>query len=636
MRMKTWFTPARPRKAATPTPSRDATLSITHLPQEVACLPSGILSAIASHDADLAAVLLRNVLLRNLADDGSVVWLSMQTHSGELEHLASQQPELRHAVDQNRLCLLHASPQCAGLIQNLGISLLLDELAIAGSREAKLLILSHAERLFPLENIKQMRSRVRRLRAMIMKAQQPILLLFHDPDHSLIPALMAALDFFPNLATLERLQQQPVLSVWRWQAQNLLTSHWRYCLELTGQPPLLSADGTIVDLRASQLIAAKDSDRLITTLELAHSDLPSTWTVSPDLDRAMAASASNPSTPLLLAYDPAKLPALAHAIRQLRQSRPNTLNIMIWSVSDEMGSAERAVLLRAGANAVFSCPLAVPDIIALLHTQTAAIFQDTLDLDIDTLLQAATPLPLSGYLPPLAFCEAALAMLARSAPLTITHTLYRLPLRPQVAHLTVLRKLASAQPGELVTADQHHFYFFLFASSEAGARQQLQRLLVSPAAHSFGETQTWHEPEAISSELTRLETLAQTQPLPDYRTLLDQSDAAATLPATGIFHLHQNPVMTPTLAGSAIRRTPLAVHPLCAPSPALPPDLDAAQDLASPMPTEERIWFQNFDLPVHPSQGAENISSAPPAPMRQVALHPLQVHTMKPDPQNRS
>ena len=338
---------------------------------------------------------------------------------------------------------------------------------------------------------------------------------------------VAGMDWaFPNAGRLVWEQGHLTLELLRWQGGLQNT-----CYSLQPADHGLEMEGGVLDGDSQRLRAApRQGCVLVMEGALAgQAGVPAHWQVLPDRAALEAELPTLGASTLLLPYEgPAGFVELVHLVHRLRQAHPRYLKILVREMGAKLRYGAEAILLKAGINSVIYRELGFSRVIQQVHGHGNQIYSGEPCADLEGLLAAAEPLPVSGYLPPARFCQLVRRMVEQSSLLGVEHCLLRFSLLRRVTHLDALAHCRIGRSGDLVSTDREHLYLFLFACREPDVEASVNHIFREPVDTLFEST--WIHPgsELILHALAALEREAEHGALPDHSALL-----AAMLPPAG-------------------------------------------------------------------------------------------------------
>ena len=439
----------------------------------------------------------------------------------ELDACLARSPAMVRALEAGRLNLLQWQPR-PGEVPALGP--LLRELPLFQAAPEDGLIFLGMEALFLWEKPGPLQRQLSILRDWVRQRPSGTLFLFAGQGGEALP--VASMDWaFPNVGRLAWVQGHLTLELLRWQG-GLQNS----CYGLQPADHGLEMEGSVLDGDSLRLRAApRQGCVLAMAAALAgQTGVPGHWQVLADEAALEAELPSLGAATLLLAYEgPAGFVDLVHRVHRLRQAHPRHLKILVRETGAKLRYGAESILLKAGINSVIYRELGFSRVIQQVHGHGNQIYSGEPCADLDGLLAAAEPPPVSGYLPPARFCHLVRQMVERSALLGMEHCLLRFSLLRRVTHLDALEHCRIGRNGDLVTTDREHLYLFLFACREPDVETSVNHIFREPVDTLFDSTCILPGPELIRHAVDALERLAEHEALPDHSALLAARAAAA-------------------------------------------------------------------------------------------------------------
>lgn len=567
--------PGRRRTNATRRPP--ATLAIADIPERIAALPTRMNTALTGPE-DTHFRRWQRQLIRSLLSSASVVFVIAES-SRSMDRLLAVS-DLQTALEQGRIRPWILSLDAQAHIARNRLPELLSELHAAGLRPEHALLCTNAAGLLQharLNHLERMTSQwvhwarqrpAASVWCFVVETEQP----------GVRPVISAMARCFLYAAHLEVTSAEPALVLERWDSPQGALFHTRYGLEPTASG-LLRASGSIVRGSAARLAQAPDATHVYATEACLHNlrALPPNWKIVPDWNALQQATqASIGATLLLDAGMPEQFEALAALVHQLRRTHALALKIVVLETSSKLRSHHEQALLQLGANEVFYAEMRMARIVRHVQELRDHVYQRDIPPDWQSVLADFLPPPERGYQPPVQFMALIQGMLPSAQRQKLSHTLVRLQLLPHVSHSMAVKAYCGTRAGDLLTADAHSLWLFLYACREVDVDDTLERLFSTATANLFSSQISYSQLAGISQQLDLLQEANEQHPLPDYSALLDEplrppspavSPSSAPPPS-----LHAAPTAQPPSSTQYIPppSTPLSwhTHPLgCASRP---------------------------------------------------------------------
>ena len=522
-------------------PAQPIGLGIGPLPDEMHQLPRGAAAALVARDARSAALWFP-ALLVDAVSAGAVFLLVPSPESADhlLTHAA-----LQDAQAQGRLVVWTMAPGLAPLLRTQGLNPLLQELQSAGLRPHHALYVMDAQPLFAGLDVLRLQRVGEQLRVWCLGRQPPVVLGFLPPRETaldaatsphtdVLPMLHGLCNMTLHIATLSTGAESSTLRLERWNSNRGAVFQTGLGLTLDPQTQQLHHNGSCTQGQNQILVEAPDQRVVIATrAALAQQvGVPQHWHIVETLDEvAVAAAHSMGATVLLDAGNSSEFEERARLVHHLRLTRPLTLKIVVRESTGKLRSHSEQALLQLGANAVFYRELGFSRLLQLLQDIHSQSYARPVNPDYQQALDAFMPARLRGYQPAPMFSDRVRDMLERTQDMGLGHSMVRLDIAPQIAHLTALRACRASRDGDLVTASRSALYVFLFACREPDIESALERLFDVPVAQLFTAQSADCSGPGMIALLEGLDNAAR-QGLPDYSSLLAPS--APALPATPV------------------------------------------------------------------------------------------------------
>lgn len=541
----------RGRAGAQPASAAPAVgLGVGPLPEHMERLPRGAPVALVARDT-LSAALWFPALLADAVAASPVFLLVPDAPCADqlLEHAP-----LRSAHAQGQLMIWVRTPGLQPLLRSHGLRPLFEELHSVGLRAHHALYVLDALALFAGLDVLQLQRVGEELRLWCLQRAQPLVLGFAPPAAADEPAAAAPGDVLPmlrslcsmtlHIATLSSGAEHSRLHFERWNSASGAVFQTGFGLALDAQTRQLRYAGSRIE-GETVLEAPDQRDVIATRAAVAQQPgVPRHWHIAETLEEVAALAAhSIGATVLLDAGDSSEFEERARLVHQLRLTRPPSLKIVVRESTGKLRSHSEQALLQLGANAVFYRELGFSRLLQLLQDIHQHSYARPVHPHYQQALDAFMPAPCRGYQSAPEFSRLVRDMLDRTQDMGLGHSLVRLDIAPQIAHLTALRACHMARDGDLVTASHSAVYVFLFACREPDIEAALQRLFDVPVAQLFTAQSTDGSDGGIRTLLEGLDQAAR-QGLPDYSPLLAPAPPPAA-PAPASTAAHAPPAAAP-------------------------------------------------------------------------------------------
>ena len=563
-RLLTWRRlPGGPRAPAPRRPP--ATLAVEGLPERVAALPTRMNTAITGPD-DAHFHRWQQQLLRSLLASARGVFVVADTPQAMDRLLAPA--DLQEALHQGRIQPWILPLEAQAHIAQRRLAELLSELHTAGLRPHHALLCTNAAGLLQrtrLVHLERMSGQWvhwarQRHRASVwcftVEVGQPHI-------RSIISALARS---FLYAAHLEVHATEPGLALERWDSPQGALFNTRYGLE-PAPDGLLRANGSIVRGSAARLAQAPDAEVVYATQACLNElrALPQHWNAVDNWQAAESAVQSAiGATVLLDAGTPEQFEALATLVHRLRSTHPPILKIAVRETSAKLRSHHERALLQLGANEVFYAEMRMARVVRHVQKMRDQVYMRDLPADWKAILADFLPVPEQGYQPPARFIELVRDMLERAQRQDLNHAMVQLHLLPHVSHSMALKAYCGTRSGDLLTADAHSLWLFLYTCREVDLNPTIERLFSTPTTNLFSSQTTHSQLPGIALQLRLLMEENEQHPLPDYSQMLG---AARAVPAAAGALPPVRAALVPPVAVPPLPA--VAASPEPAPAPAL-------------------------------------------------------------------
>lgn len=556
----------RRRRPPAVSPALPIGLGVGPLPDNLERLPNSAPVALVARDLR-SAELWYPALLADAVVASRVFLLapSAEWVDALLAHAA-----LHSAHVQGKLLIWVVAPGLPALLRTQGLAPLCAELHSVGLRREHALYVMDAQPLFAGLDMRPLLRVGEQLRVWCLEREQPVVLGFCPPRDAHTPANPVAVvlpqaDVLPmlhglcgmtmHIATLSAGDNHSTLHFERWNGDRGAVFQTGFGLSLDPQTQQLRHDGSCTYGQGQTLVEASDQRAVIATRAAVaqQTGVPQHWQIVETLQEvAVAAARSVGAAVLLDAGSSDGFEERARLVHHLRLSRPATLKIVVRESVGKLRSHSEQALLQLGANAVFYRELGFSRLLQLLQDLHTQSYNRPVNPDYAQALSAFMPALARGYQPAPEFSRLVRDMLARTKDIGLGHSMVRLDIAPQIAHLTALRACKMTRDGDLVTASRSALYVFLFACREPDIDAALQRLFDVPVGQLFTAQSTDCSSAGMLCMLEGLDSAAR-QGLSDYSSLLapaleaapPAAAARATAPASAPSALV--PVLPPTV-----------------------------------------------------------------------------------------
>ena len=555
--------------ARTVSPALPMGLGVGTLPDGLHRLPLGVPVALVGRDVPSAQLWFPALLIDAVAV--SSVFLLAPSHEWADRLLAHE--ALHSAHTQGRLVVWVTTPALSGLLRTQGLHPLLQELHSAGLRPEHALFLMDAQPLLAGLDVLPLQRVGEQLRVWCLQRQQPVVLGFCPPPETdsattsesttphadVLPMLHGLCNMTVHIATLSASGEHSTLHFARWSGDSGAVFQIGFGLTLDPHTQRLHHDGSRTEGQGQALIEAPDQRAVIATRAAVAQQpgVPQHWQIVDTLDEVEVASAhSIGATVLLDAGNSSEFEERARLVHHLRLTRPRTLKIVVRESTGKLRSHSEQALLQLGANAVFYREQGFSRLLQLLQDIHSHSYSRPVNPDYSQALEAFMPVDKRGYQPAPEFSRLVRDMLVRTQDIGLGHSMVRLDIAPQTAHIAALRACKISRDGDLVTAGRSAIYVFLFACREPDIDAALQRLFDVPVAQLFAAQSTDCSHAGMLALLDGLDSAAR-QGLPDYSSLLAPAAAAPAITATASPANATTPI-TPTTPLPALPKAALA------------------------------------------------------------------------------
>lgn len=543
-----------------------ATLGIDGIPEQLAPLPSRLNTAVTGPDGE-HFWLWRQQLLRSLKESAPVFVLAASAQ--EMDHLLAPE-DLREAHTAERIQTWIWPSDAQNIVAARQFPDWLAELHTAGLRPQHALFCTNASALLEQLNLLQLDRTSSQWLHWARQRRQPSVWCFPlQPGRSQVRHVVSAMArCFLYAAHLENTLRGEALLLERWDGAHGAVFNSRYGLQLAHG--LIRADGSVVRGAQARMAQAPDANVVYATAAclLKLRTLPPHWESVADWQTMEASSAHAVGATILLdAGTLEQFDTLAALVHRLRISHPPTLKIVVLEATVKLRTHHELALLALGANEVLYKELRFARVIRRIEDLRDHVYASDVPADYEVALQDFMPVATHGYQAPHAFITMARSMVAQAERHAMDHAMVQLHLLPHVSHTMALREFCGTRYGDLMTADQHSVWLFLFACREIDVDDTLPRLFNMPLNNLFSSQTSYAQLPGIADQLSILTAQDLAHPLPDYGQLMQQQERRRTTrtetaraePPAPAMPVHESPVFS---APSAAALVQWSSHPL--------------------------------------------------------------------------
>ena len=555
-----------------------ATLGIDGMPEQIAPLPRGLNTALTGPEGEYFW-LWRQQVVRSLVESAPLFVLAA-SHE-EMERLLAPS-DLQEAYASGRIQAWIWTAESQQQVAARQLPDWLTELHKAGLRSRQAVFCTNASALLQHLDLLQLDRISSQWLHWARQRQQASVWCFPlQIDRPQARHVVSAMGrCFLYAAHLESDLHGNALLLERWDGTHGAIFKSRYGLELSHGT--LHSDGSVVRGVQARMSQAPDANVVYATAACLHKlrNLPPHWQSEDDwrsLEKACKAAIG--ATVLLDNGNLEDFEALAALVHRLRTTHPSTLKIVVLETSVKLRTYHELALRSLGANEVLYKELRFARIIRRIEDLRDHVYTHAVPSDHAPVLLEYLPVAARGYQAPHTFIMMARSMVTQAQRHKLDHALVQLHLLPHVSHLMALRQFCGTRDGDLLTADQHSLWIFLFACREVDVDETLTRLFAMPLNSLFSSQTSYAELSGISTQLSVLTAQEMERPLPDYGRLLvparsiprptapAEVSAAETRVAAAPLSVQENPV-----ASSASERLSLqwSATPLKRSQPSLP------------------------------------------------------------------
>lgn len=529
------------RRTATPavSPALPIGLGVGTLPEGLHQLPLGVPVALVARDAVSARRWFPALLADAVAASG--VFLVAPSH--EWVDALFEHDTLQRAHAQGQLIIWVRTQELPAHLHHQGLLPFVEELQSAGLRPEQALYLMDAQPLLGNLDVLRLQRLGEQLRVWCSVRQQPVVLGFCPPPEAaaaqrpdVLPMLHGLSNMTVHIATLSAGAEHSTLCLERWNGDHGAVFKIGLGLTLDAHTQRFHHNGSRTEGAGQTLIEAPDEREVIATCAAVakQAGVPQHWQIVETLDEvAEAAAQSIGATVLLDAGDSDGFEERARLVHHLRQTRPLTLKIVVRETVGKLRSHSEQALLHLGANTIFYRELGFSRLLQLLQDIRTHTYARPVHSDYQQALEAFQPVQARGYQSPSQFSRLVREMLGRTQDCGLAHSMVRLDLAPQIAHITALRAGHISRDGDLITASRSAIYVFLFACRAPDIEAALNRMFDVPVAQLFTAQSTDCSGAGILALLDGLDEVAK-QGLPDYSGLLLQTTYTASIQQAGV------------------------------------------------------------------------------------------------------
>lgn len=455
-------------------------------------------------------------------------------------------------------------------LQEAGFTALHKDLKRAGLSPKQALCLLDASPLFNGASLEHVHRLAGQLHQWAAQRKAPVILCFEAPGDEVHGMLASFTHAFPYYAFLEQDGNGLALYLERWNSVHGAVFATRLGLHVpdwSDTAQRMHANGVIMQGASAQLIHTPDELDIYAT-QAAVADQrqpPSSWHMVETRELIPeAVQHAIGATVLLDAGNSVEFEALARLVHQLRCTHPQTLKIVVRETEGKLRLNSEQALLRLGANDVIYRELGFSRLLQRLQDLQSQRFSRQVPESYERALDAFLPIPERGYQRPEHFCTLTLAMLHKTQPIGLSHSLIQLRLLSHASHVQAIEAYRPSRDGDLLTADQDSIYVFLFACGESDIDTALPRLFQQPLAQLFSSQTSDSSHEGMLRMLDRLLSAAEAG-LPDYTAVA--TPGSPPPPSAGL-QAHSAALPSATLpriappAGAAIAAPAMSRYPI--------------------------------------------------------------------------
>ena len=538
-------------------------LGIDALPLGLGQLPLGKPVALALQDGAADRLWLQS-LLQDLLQQGPVFVLAQTAAQADA---LLQAGALAQARQQGRLLLWLMGEDLAYARRPHGLQPLLDELAQAGLGPGHALLVLAAPAVHLGASVASVQQWGSQWARWSRGRRRPLLLVFDQwrQAQEVLAPLRSLAAPIQHVALLGSEARRSLLFVERWDSSEGPVFEARLGLRLDAASQRLAYDGSRQDAShtgaAERLVEAPDKYSVLATRAAiaAQRGIPPDWQVLEQLDDVAAATSQAIAATVLLDAGPSsQQEALLRLVYQLRTARGRGLKIVVRETRDKLRSNLEQALLSLGANAVVYREVGFARLQKLLEDLRGETFVRAIPADFEQVRAGYMPDALHGYLGATTFCDSVESMLTRTSHLGLKHCFLRLTVQTHVAHLDAIEACTAVRAGDVLSADAHALYVFMFACAEADLEPALGRLFSIPPSELFAAQTLYTTVDAMRTALRELREAARNG-VPDYSAyhpvpsaVAPAQDSAPPLPDAHAASASLAPLPPPlSLAGSA-------------------------------------------------------------------------------------
>jgi len=365
--------------------------------------------------------------------------------------------------------------------------------------------------------------------------------------------------------------------------------------------------------RLAQARIARDEMRVVATRAAVGDEpwVPPEWEIVDGLLAALQAGLGARAASVVLDYTGSEqLEALCETVHTLRRTCGRALKIVLVERGQVLRHQFELLVLNLGANLVIGRDVPFSRMQSLMQSLRGQLNARPVAADYRAALAAALSDEVCGYLPVEGFVAHTLNVLGRGQLLNLPHVLVKVRLKPNVAHVDVLRQCRPTRNGDVVTADGAHLYVFLFACRLPDAQGSLARIFRLPV-DSLAESTQLIAGAQLLPEVERLETEQRRLPNVDYSDLFAGQKPVSHGSARG---LSQSEAHSAVQVPAALNRAQTTTR---SPSPAaLPPQpMPLVQAVAATTVSVSHAWPADFSAEEEAAAPAVHRRRAEPAAM---------------------
>lgn len=504
---------------------RSIPIGIDSLPPTARMMRAGSLYALVEQHSGATLACITGSVAEALKMDRQVV---VVTADGDalLQALAQMDVDSQRAMSRGWLRIYIHSADISLQSKHADTTRYLDEFDYYGISPGSLLIINDASALYDWTAARLFQRQARQYRRWCTESNVTCLQTFPARASMIkkpLDMLRSADASYAGLACLRLYGESLSWETLHWRVRDGVLLSREYGLQIDARGHLLAADGLELHLRERRMLLAPDNDRVIATAAAVHGDshVPLEWQIVDDYDALLsAAEDAVAATYILHNGNLENFNSLAATTHTLRQRAGKALKIIVRERQFQLRHSHERMLLHLGANTVAYLELNMSRLLSLVESLRDQVYHREVSGDLNKALAAVLAPMFCGYMRPVEFAAAVSDTLARHHELSLESALVRLPLLPEVAHLTALRACKISRAGDLYTADANSVYLFLFGCREFDIAPTVDRLFNPPVAELFKGQINFPGTSMILPEIEDLLRRIETTDIADYSNML--------------------------------------------------------------------------------------------------------------------